>query len=95
VSLSFRLYGNMFAGETMLETMARVPHTGWLVQIPFNFLELLVGLVQALVFMLLIVALAAARLRARSCCSPIWRKRDLPDPSTGRRRPGRALRTPV
>ena len=53
VSLSFRLYGNIFAGETMLETMARVPHIGWLVQIPFYLLELLVGLVQALVFMLL------------------------------------------
>ena len=37
----------------MLETMARVPGIGWLVQIPFYFLELLVGLVQALVFMLL------------------------------------------
>jgi F-type H+-transporting ATPase subunit a len=53
VSLSFRLYGNVFAGETMLETMARVPRGAWLVQVPFYFLELLVGLVQALVFMLL------------------------------------------
>jgi F-type H+-transporting ATPase subunit a len=53
ISLSFRLYGNIFAGETMLDTMARMPHIGWLVQIPFYFLELLVGLVQALVFMLL------------------------------------------
>ncbi len=53
VSLSFRLYGNIFAGETMLETMARMPRIGWLVQIPFYFLELLVGVVQALVFMLL------------------------------------------
>jgi F-type H+-transporting ATPase subunit a len=53
VSLSFRLYGNVFAGETMLETMAAMPRIGWLVQIPFYFLELLVGLVQALVFMLL------------------------------------------
>jgi F-type H+-transporting ATPase subunit a len=53
VSLSFRLYGNVFAGESMLETMARMPQVGWLVQIPFYFLELLVGLVQALVFMLL------------------------------------------
>ncbi len=53
VSLSFRLYGNVFAGETMLETMARVPYVAWLVQVPFYFLELLVGLVQALVFMLL------------------------------------------
>ena len=53
VSLSFRLYGNIFAGESMLETMAAMPKVGWLVQIPFYFLELLVGLVQALVFMLL------------------------------------------
>jgi F-type H+-transporting ATPase subunit a len=53
VSLSFRLYGNIFAGETMLETMNSVPRIGWLVQVPFYFLELLVGFVQALVFTLL------------------------------------------
>jgi len=54
VSLSFRLYGNVFAGENMLETMSKlVPGLGWLLPIPFYFLELLVGLVQALVFMLL------------------------------------------
>ena len=53
VSLSFRLYGNIFAGETLLETMARIPRFGWLVQIPFYFMELLVGVVQAMVFMLL------------------------------------------
>lgn len=53
ISLSFRLYGNIFAGEAMLETMARVPVFGWLVQVPFYLLELLVGLVQALVFTLL------------------------------------------
>ncbi len=54
VSLSFRLYGNVFAGETMLETMATlVPGLGWFLPIPFYFLEVLVGLVQALVFMLL------------------------------------------
>ena len=54
VSLSFRLYGNIFAGENMLETMSRlVPGFGWLLPIPFYFMELLVGLVQALVFMLL------------------------------------------
>jgi F-type H+-transporting ATPase subunit a len=52
VSLSFRLYGNIFAGETMLETMSQM-RFAWLVQIPFYFLELLVGFVQALVFMLL------------------------------------------
>ena len=54
VSLSFRLYGNTFAGENMLEEMARiVPGLGWLLPVPFYFMELLVGLVQAMVFMLL------------------------------------------
>jgi len=54
VSLTFRLYGNIFAGENLLEAMAKlVPGFGWLVAIPFYFLELLMGLVQALVFMLL------------------------------------------
>src|SRR3974390_2561862 len=54
ISLSFRLYGNIFAGENMLESMARlVPAFGWLLPVPFYFMELLVGLVQALVFMLL------------------------------------------
>jgi F-type H+-transporting ATPase subunit a len=54
VSLSFRLYGNIFAGENMLDVMSKlVPGLGWLLPVPFYFLELLVGLVQALVFMLL------------------------------------------
>jgi len=56
VSLSFRLYGNIFAGENMLESMANLM-PGWLgrvlIPIPFYFMELLVGIVQALVFMLL------------------------------------------
>jgi F-type H+-transporting ATPase subunit a len=38
----------------MLETMANlVPSLSWLLPVPFYFLELLVGVVQALVFMLL------------------------------------------
>jgi F-type H+-transporting ATPase subunit a len=54
VSLSFRLYGNVFAGENMLEAMSTlVPGLGWLLPVPFYFMEVLVGLVQALVFMLL------------------------------------------
>jgi len=54
ISLSFRLYGNIFAGENMLEAMATiVPALSWLLPIPFYFMELLVGIVQALVFMLL------------------------------------------
>ena len=45
VSLSFRLYGNIFAGENMLETMSRmVPGLGWLLPIPFYFMEVAGGL---------------------------------------------------
>ncbi len=54
VSLSFRLYGNIFAGENMLESMAVIyKPLAFLIPIPFYFMEVLVGLVQALVFMLL------------------------------------------
>ncbi len=60
VALSFRLYGNVYAGENILENMMLLFGTGnigewfgWLPVLPFYFLELLVGLIQALVFMLL------------------------------------------
>jgi F-type H+-transporting ATPase subunit a len=54
ISLSFRLYGNVYAGENLLEAMSLlVPGFGWLIAIPFYFMEVLMGLVQALVFMLL------------------------------------------
>ena len=54
ISLGFRLYGNIFAGENMLESMFKlVPGLGWLLPIPFYFMEILVGIIQALVFMLL------------------------------------------
>jgi F-type H+-transporting ATPase subunit a len=51
VSFSFRLFGNVFAGEVLLIVIsALVPY---LAPIPFLFLEIFVGLVQALVFSLL------------------------------------------
>lgn len=55
VSLSFRLFGNIFAGESMLESMGAQSSllASVLVPIPFYFMEILVGFVQALVFMLL------------------------------------------
>jgi F-type H+-transporting ATPase subunit a len=55
VSLSLRLFGNIFAGENILESMMRVVPSwlAWLPPLPFYFLELLVGLIQALVFTLL------------------------------------------
>jgi F-type H+-transporting ATPase subunit a len=54
MTLSLRLYGNIFAGENLLESMAALnPIFGWLFPLPFYFMELLVGFVQALVFLLL------------------------------------------
>ncbi|MFZ4484418.1 MAG: F0F1 ATP synthase subunit A [Chthoniobacterales bacterium] len=64
VSLSLRLFGNVFAGEVLLTTMLTLGKTlgfptffaylaSIIIPIPFYFLELLVGLLQALVFTLL------------------------------------------
>jgi F-type H+-transporting ATPase subunit a len=64
VSLSLRLFGNVFAGENLLTTMITLGKNlglpEWLaypmsivVPIPFYGLELLIGLLQAAVFMLL------------------------------------------
>lgn len=64
VSLSLRLFGNVFAGENLINTMMSMGHTLhfplWLAKltsvilpIPFYFLELLIGVLQAFVFTLL------------------------------------------
>jgi len=51
ISFSFRLFGNIFAGEVLLMVMLfLVPY---FVPLPFLFLELFVGFVQALVFAML------------------------------------------
>lgn len=52
VSLPFRLFGNVFGGENLLHSMTGL--VGWVVPVPFYFLELLIGFVQALVFTLLV-----------------------------------------
>ena len=52
VSLPFRLYGNVFGGENLLHEMTGL--VGWFVPVPFYFLEVLVGFVQALVFVTLV-----------------------------------------
>ena len=52
VSLSFRLFGNVFGGENLLHAMSGM--CKWGLPIPFYFLELLIGFVQALVFTLLV-----------------------------------------
>ena len=55
VSLTFRLFGNVFGGESLLHSMFYlVPQINWILPVPFYFMEVLIGLVQALVFMLLV-----------------------------------------
>ncbi|PAW78642.1 MAG: hypothetical protein B9S32_06895 [Verrucomicrobia bacterium Tous-C9LFEB] len=58
VSLSFRLFGNIYGGEQMLESMYETAGPIWacVALIPFYFFELLVAIVQALVFCLLTAA---------------------------------------
>ena len=64
LSLSLRLYGNVFAGENLLHEMSSLGHSfglrgaadfiaSVLLPIPFYFLEILVGVLQAGVFMIL------------------------------------------
>ena len=51
MSLSLRLFGNIFAGEVLLASMAAI--FAFILPIPFFFLEVLVGVVQAAVFSIL------------------------------------------
>ena len=51
ISLSLRLFGNVFGGESLLASMTGL--VSWIVPVPFYFLESLIGLVQALVFTIL------------------------------------------
>jgi len=60
LTLTFRLYGNIYAGESLLELMLyKGGMLGWLTALPFYFLELLVGAIQALVFTLLTAVFTA------------------------------------
>lgn len=63
VSLSLRLFGNIFAGEILLTVLASLiaGFGAFLIPLPFMLLELIVGLVQATVFsMLTLVYLTVA-----------------------------------
>lgn len=52
-SLSFRLFGNVFAGEVLLASISAIVAYG--VPLPFLFLEVGVGLIQALIFSMLVL----------------------------------------
>lgn len=57
VSLSFRLFGNIFAGEVVLFTVSSI--FAFIFPVPFLLLEIIVGFVQALVFAMLTMAFMA------------------------------------
>lgn len=50
-SLSFRLFGNIFAGEVLIASISALVAYG--VPLPFMFLEVIVGIIQALIFSIL------------------------------------------
>jgi F-type H+-transporting ATPase subunit a len=58
VSLSMRLYGNIYGGENVLTLMIKML-PGGIAAVPFYFLELIVCIVQAIVFTMLCVAFTA------------------------------------
>lgn len=53
LSLSFRLFGNLFAGETLLIVSSFL--FAYLMPLPFLGLEILVGFIQAIIFSSLVV----------------------------------------
>lgn len=53
ISFTFRLFGNIFAGEVLLMVVSQL--APYVVPLPFFFLEVFVGLIQALVFTMLTV----------------------------------------
>jgi F-type H+-transporting ATPase subunit a len=58
VSLSMRLYGNIYGGENVLTLMLKML-PGGIAAVPFYFLELIVCVVQTIVFTMLCVAFTA------------------------------------
>ncbi len=61
ISFTFRLFGNVFAGEVLLTVMLHL--VPYILPLPFMFLEIFVGLIQAVVFaMLALVFLKMATL---------------------------------
>ncbi len=74
ISLSFRLFGNIFAGEILLVTISGI--FAFLFPLPFMLLEVIVGVVQALVFGMLTMAFMAIM------TTPHHHKEGVEDPRT-------------
>jgi len=64
ISFSFRLFGNVFAGEVLLTIITvLVPY---IVPLPFLFLEIFVGFIQAFIFSMLTLVFIAMAVREES-----------------------------
>lgn len=57
ISFSFRLFGNVFAGEVLLTIIAFL--SPYVIPLPFLFLEVFVGLIQAFIFSILTLVFVA------------------------------------
>lgn len=64
ISLSFRLFGNIYAGEVVLVTISSL--FAFLAPVPFMMLEVIVGLVQALVFGMLTMVFMSVLMTAHN-----------------------------
>ncbi len=65
ISLSFRLFGNIFAGEILLASMSAILAFG--LPLPFLLLELFVGVIQALIFAILVLSYLAIHTSVEEC----------------------------
>ena len=61
-SLSLRLFGNIFAGEVLLASMMMI--FAFVLPVPFIFLEILVGAVQAMIFSVLVLVFITMSMKA-------------------------------
>lgn len=61
-SLSLRLFGNIFAGEVLLASMMAI--FAYVLPVPFMFLEVLVGIIQALIFSILVLVFMSMSMSA-------------------------------
>lgn len=61
ISFSFRLFGNVFAGEVLLTIIVSL--VPYVVPLPFLFLEIFVGFIQAFIFSMLTLVFVAMAVR--------------------------------
>lgn len=72
ISISFRLFGNVFAGEVMIVIISSISiFTSFLVPVPFLILSIFSGFVQAFVFMILSTQFIAGTIGSVTSSEPV------------------------